>query len=86
MDPAGLTHLLLDLRKLRHLGGSQMEDLTTLLSYAERKGLTAAMFGLRPEVRAVLRIMGDMTNEMPTVLEAATPEAALAESRQRSRA
>ncbi len=79
LDAAGFAHLLLDLREAEHLGGAQLEALTEVLTHAERRGLSAGMFGLRSNVRQVLRLLDDMATQMPRVLAAADEAAAIRE-------
>lgn len=79
LDAHGFTHLLLDMGEVAHLGGAELEALTEVLTHAERRGLEAAMFALRPALRPVLRLMGDMVSQMPRPLAAADEAAALLE-------
>ncbi len=79
LDAQGFTHLLLDMGEVAHLGGAELEALTEVLTHAERRGLEATMFALRPALRQVLRLMGDMVSQMPRPLAAADEAGALLE-------
>lgn len=85
LDPRGAPCLLIDMARVDHLGGAQLEALTELLTLSERRALPVALFGLARSLRQLLRIM-DLEQHVPTLLEAADARAALDELRTRQRA
>jgi serine/threonine protein kinase len=85
LDPAGAPYLLVDMARVDHLGGAQLEALTELLTLSERRGLPVAVFGLGKPLRQLLRIM-DLEQHVPTLLDAVDARAALDELRTRQRA
>ena len=79
LDPGSATRLLVDLRAVEHLGGAQLEALTELLTISEKKGLRAALFGLRPALRTLLSILArDVAHVLPPILDQDDPAAAAA--------
>ncbi len=83
LDVRGATCLLVDMARVAHLGGAQLEALTELLTLSERRGLPIALFRLARPVRQLLRIM-ELEPHLPPVLEAADATAALEELRARA--
>ncbi|MCW8140450.1 MAG: hypothetical protein KIT58_16245, partial [Planctomycetota bacterium] len=75
LDPRGAAALLVDMRRVEHLGGAQLEALTELLTLSERRGLQIALFGLSRALRQLLRIL-ELGPHGPPVLAADEPLAA----------
>jgi serine/threonine-protein kinase len=79
VDSEGFEHLLLDMGKVPHLGGNQLEALSEVAYLARRKHLGAGMFGLRPSVRTFLGVV-EFDAFLPPTLSATDEAEALAEA------
>lgn len=84
LDPRGAPCLLVDMRRVQHLGGPQLEALTELLSLSERRSLPIALFALSKPLRQLLRLM-DLEAHVPTLLDADEARVALEQLKARTR-
>lgn len=83
LDVRGASCLLVDLGRVAHLGGAQLEALTELLTLSERRGLPIALFNVARPLRQLLRIM-ELEAHLPPLLAASDAALAVDELRART--